>query len=262
MIKRIRQLWDNLFINRDVIQLSDLNGKIAQPDEEKGDQCTPLELNELYITYTKLTSLQDNLPQSLKKLYCYNNQLISLPNNLPQCLENLSCFDNQLTSLPEKLPYSLKVLQCWSNQLTSLPKELPRGLKYIYCEHNKLISLPDKLPPNLKGLYCNLNRLTILPDLPLSLDTLRLYGNPLEINYPNIFTFKLSPYNYKNYQEVIAYVNECNSQRRTQTRARAIARELAEVYCRQALHPSRLAYLLDNPEEDPNDFMDKLSSNI
>jgi len=252
-------------------------------------------LKNLFITYLNishkhLTSLPENLPSNLQSLWCYDNQLTSLPENLPQSLETISCYNNQLTSLPDNLPKSLETINCDNNQLTSLPENLPKNLKEIYCYCNQLTSLPEKLPPNLHLLKCgnnkistfpnNLpqhlqifccinNQLTILPDLPSSLFLICLYGNPLEINYPKIYTFEIylhysifTYYYYKNPQEVIAYVNECNSQRRTQTRARAIARELAEVYCRQALHPSRLAYLLDNPEEDPNDFMDKLSSNI
>ena len=234
MIKRIRRLWRNWFITY------------------------------LNISNAQLTSLPENLPSNLQSLWCYDNQLTSLPENLPKSLEIFGCDNNQLTSLPDNLPQSLQELGCSNNQLTSLPENLPKNLKEIYCYNNKLTSLPEKLPLNLQVLLCINNQLTILPDLPLSLFNLNLVYNPLEINYPLIHTFELDIFyfKYKNPHEVIAYVNACNSQRRTQTRARAIARELAKIYYRKKLHPSRLAPLLDNPEEDPNDFMDKLSSNI
>ena len=239
MIKKIRRLWRNWFIT------------------------------ELDVSHKGLTSLPDNLPFKLNILWCHNNQLTSLPENLPKSLETINCYNNQLTSLPENLPQCLKTIGCHNNQLTSLPEKLPPNLHLLKCGNNKISTFPNNLPQHLQIFCCINNQLTILPDLPSSLIDLCLCGNPLEINYPKIYTFEIyshypifTYYYYKNPHEVIAYVNACNSQRRTQTRARAIARELAEVYYRRALHPSRLAYLLDNPEEDPNDFMDKLSSNI
>jgi len=255
MIERIHRFLKNLFITK--LNVSYTN-RTSLPEN------LPQSLQILLCYNNQLTSLPENLPQSLKKLWCKHNLLISLPENLPQSLEIIDCHDNQLTSLPKELPQRLVEFHCDDNQLTSLPDMLPQSLKYFICSCNQLTSLPEKLPPNLQLFICHYNKLTILPDLPSSLYTLCVYGNPLKINYPLIYTFEYDRYhfNYKNPHEVIAYVNECNSQRRTQMRARAIARELAEVYYRQALHPSRLAYLLDNPEEDPNDFMDKLSSNI
>jgi len=178
----------------------------------------------------------------LKMFYCDNNQLTWLPNNLPNMLQQLGCFNNKLTMLPTNLPPCLKILCCSNNQLAALPDILPQQLLLLSCHHNQLTILPD-LPNSLKHIICS--------------------NNPLTINYPQIYNFKKDTFaEFTNPQEVIAYVNECNSQRRTQTRARAITGELAELYYRRALHPSRLAHLLDNPEEDPNDFMDKLSLNI
>jgi len=59
----------------------------------------------------------------------------------------------------------------------------------------------------LKELHCYNNKLTILPNLPTSLTCIDLHNNPLEANYPLIFTFKL-----KQASEFVAYVNIRNAE--------------------------------------------------
>ena len=165
----------------------------------------PQSLKTLYCYGNKLTSLPDKLPQSLQELYCGYNQITALPNNLPQNLQELLCHNNQLTTLPDNLPQCLIEFDCSNNQLTILPDKLPQSLKYIGCGGNKLTSLPDKLPQNLKTLYCSNNQLTILPNLPISLTSIDLKSNPLEANYPLIFTFNIA-------SEIVAYVNTRNAE--------------------------------------------------
>ena len=282
MIKWIRRFWRNWFITDLDVSYENLT---SLPDDLPPKLITlwcfynqlttlpenlPPKLQCLWCTNNQLTSLPKELPLYLKELSCSNNHLVSLPDKLPQSLKRLECANNQLVSLPDKLPQSLQVLCCNCNQLTSLPEKLPPNLQVLSCNNNQLTSLPKELPPTLQQLWCYNNQLTILPDLPLSLDILMLYGNPLKKNYPLINTFEFvihvrflhNYYGYKYPNKVIAYVNECNSRRRSQERARAITGELAELYYRKKLHPSKLAPLLKNPDTDPNDFMDHLAENI
>ena len=163
------------------------------------------QITELTISYKNLTTLPDNLPQNLKLLSCHNNQLTTLPDNLPQSLKELICGWNQLTILPDNLPQNLKILSCHNNQLTTLPDNLPQCLQHLNCSYNRLTTLPNNLPQNLENLYCSNNQLTILPNLPTSLICINLQNNPLETNYPRIFTFN-TPY------EIVAYVNTRNAE--------------------------------------------------
>jgi len=207
-------------------------------------------LQELYCHTNQLISLPDNLPQSLQTLYCQYNQLTSLPDNLPQSLQTLGCYCNKLTSLPEILPQSLQKLDCYINQLTKLSDILPQSLQRLDCTNNQLTSLPDNLPQNLQRLYCSNNQLTILPDLPILIQYINIKNNPLEQNYPGIFT-------YQSAKEIINYVNKCNGIRRTKQWLSIVNANnvFLERYMQRAMHPSRLKTLKDNTDIDVDEFM-------
>lgn len=132
-----------------------------------------------------------------------------MPKRLPCNLKGIYCALNQITALPKKLPDGLLNLSCDNNQLSALPDKLPRSLTCLCCYRNKLKTLPSKLPPKLKNLNCLKNQLTILPDLPKSLINIRFEDNPLEANYPLIFTF-----NKNQAAELVAYVNGRNREMR------------------------------------------------
>jgi Leucine-rich repeat (LRR) protein len=175
----------------------------------------------------------DNLPATLKELWCAYNQITLLPNDLPATLTRLWCSGNKITTLPDNLPATLEELYCSYNQITSLPNHLPATLKELLCKNNLLTSLPDTLPDTLILFNCS--------------------DNPLESNYPLIFTFK--PQQAK---EIIAYIRECNSMRRVHARTRKIntCNVLLERYMQRAMHPSRLAPLLADPNIDVDAFME------
>jgi Leucine-rich repeat (LRR) protein len=137
--------------------------------------------------------------------------------------------------------------------LTSLPDNLPATLKVLYCDNNNLTSLPDNLPATLERLYCSYNQITSLPDnLPATLKVLNCSNNPLEANYPKIFTFRANQA-----QEIIAYVCECNAQRRVQERLAIInaGNVLLERYMQRRMHPDNFKELADNPDLDVDEYM-------
>jgi Leucine-rich repeat (LRR) protein len=217
-----------------------------------------------------LQKLPSPLPPTLRTLLCGNNALTALPNPLPDTIYELYCERNLLTHLPP-LPDKLEYLYCQRNRLMALPPYIPKGARDINCSNNKITALPEVLPDNLYELHCENNRLTMLPDLPTKLLYFSFQNNPLEQNYPKLATFELirfsfrciyNTYVYQYPKEVIAYVNECNSRMRTQSRTRIIAPGIADHYYRKALHPSNLAPLLDDPDADPQDFMDALDARI
>jgi Leucine-rich repeat (LRR) protein len=114
--------------------------------------------------------------------------------------------------------------------------------------------LPEKLPDSLRQLYCYNNQLTTLPDnLPNSLQYIDVRDNPLETNYPKIFTFQINQT-----AKIIAYVRECNALRRARERLAIInaGNVFLERYMQRMMHPSRLATLIDNPEMDVDEYME------
>lgn len=111
--------------------------------------------------------------------------------------------------------------------------------------------MPDNFPPDLQVLYCFNNQLTILPDLPSILKYINLENNPLEDNYPLLFTFRP-----EKAQEIVAYVNARNREIR-RLRIRAINQNniLLERYMQRMMHPSRLAALTKDETIDVDAFM-------
>ena len=69
------------------------------PLEENKEQKIDIELD---LSFSQLTSLPENLPNSLQKLYCSSNQITKLPENLPSSLQKLSCSNNPYLYIPKK----------------------------------------------------------------------------------------------------------------------------------------------------------------
>lgn len=232
----------------------------------------PYMLQDLQCTSTSITRLLAHLPYGLTELTCSYNNLMALPDILPDSIVYIDCIGNKLTHLPNKLPRVLKKLYCMSNVLTALPV-LPPGLEVLICHSNPIRELPV-LPQTLHTLGCDsCVLLNYLPDLPYTLKDIQIAHSPeLKKNYPLLLIcvdkIGLSYDTCVAYKYPagtlggIMYVNECNSRRRTQARTRLLAQELAEVYLRRALHPRNLAPLLDDPDADPQDFMDALGERI
>lgn len=112
-----------------------------------------------------------------------------------------------------------------------------------------MTSLPDPLPQNLKILFCSYNNLVELPDLPKTLQGFS-YANNNELfytNYPDIDNY--------NGIALVDYVNKCNVDRektRIQARTHIIntTQPFLEHYMRRAMHPTKIAQLLQDPEAD------------
>jgi hypothetical protein len=139
------------------------------------------------------------------------------------------------------------------NKLTSLC-ELPQGVMQIHCGSNLLTSLPENLPPELSVLLCANNKLKLLPDLPNTLYWVDFTENPLEQNYPAIFTFDRSKS-----REIVAYVNMRNIMMRASERMHKIdpTNQILEHYMRRAMHPSRLTSLVNDESIDVDEYMTK-----
>ncbi len=129
---------------------------------KNGDINSHLDLDRL-----KLNELP-RLPDNLEQLYCSNNKLTSLPNNLPNNLKILNCSYNKLTSLPDLHSLiNLEELNCSDNyNLTNLP-DLPPNLKELYCSFCELTKLPS-LPETLYVLYCRGNPLKFPIKIPIN----------------------------------------------------------------------------------------------
>ena len=121
-----------------------------------------LNLEELYCSNNKLTSLDVSKNPELKVLWCSNNKLTSLDVTQNTALEDLTCFKNQLTSLDVRQNAALRILDCTENNLTSLDVSKNTELVYLSCYKNQLTSLDVSNNTNLKTLVCFDNQLTSL----------------------------------------------------------------------------------------------------
>lgn len=237
----------------------------------------PFYVTKLTCNGNSIIKLPEYLPCMLESLLCAYTGITRLPENLPDGLKILECMSSRLIKLPDKLPTTLEELNCSGNMLTALPR-LPLKLKKLHCSANPINELPE-IPPDLIELSCRECNLKYLPDLPHTLRDICIDLNPeIKENYPllviDIENISISPeicikYNYPwgmlrcfRLLGCIMYINDCNSRRRTQARVCTIAQELEEAYLRKVLHPSRLAPLLDDPDADPQDFMDALGDSI
>ncbi|MXP05133.1 MULTISPECIES: T9SS type A sorting domain-containing protein [unclassified Apibacter] len=140
-------------------------------------------LETLYCTGNRLTTIDVTKNVNLKGLYCNSNQLkiLDLSKNLN--LIYLNCSSNQLTTLDisknvnlkELYSYSnklksldvsknvnLMLLNIYSNQLTALDVSKNVNLFVLKCFSNQLTTLDISKNVNLYSLNCNFNQLTTL----------------------------------------------------------------------------------------------------
>ena len=196
------------------------------------------------------------LPKSLKYFDCSNNLLSQLP-LLSLNLIILNCANNNLICISNIiLPDSLTDFDCSNNKISELPL-LPPNLLYLNCDNNDIEILPSVLPKMLKMLSCKNNNISVLPSLPLGLCSWSNFdGNPLEKNYPKIYTFINSDNCLWKLKLVrlINYVHQCNVSRRV---AECINPDniLWKIYIERRLHPRFLEPLKNDENIDIDDFI-------
>ncbi|MXO31498.1 T9SS type A sorting domain-containing protein [Apibacter sp. B2912] len=140
-------------------------------------------LETLYCTGNRLTTIDVTKNVNLKGLYCNSNQLTTLDISKNLDLTYLNCSSNQLTTLDisknvnlkELYGYSnklkaldvsknvnLMLLNIYSNQLTTLDVSKNVNLLVLKCFSNQLTTLDISKNVNLYSLNCNFNQLTTL----------------------------------------------------------------------------------------------------
>lgn len=119
-------------------------------------------LQELYLNYQQVVSLDLSGMTNLKVVELYNNGLTSIDvKNLPN-LETLRCGMNHLTTLDLTGLPNLTYLGCGQNALTSLEVTGSNKLVNLHCGQNQLTSLDLGSLSNLSSLICESNQLTSL----------------------------------------------------------------------------------------------------
>ena len=137
-------------------------------------------LSTLDCSSNQLKSLDVTKNTALTKLYCYSNKLTSLDVTKNTALTALWCSDNQLKSLDVTKNTALTTLWCSNNQLTLLDVTKNTALTALWCSDNQLKSLDVTKNTALTKLECYCTQLTSL-DVTKNIDLTELncYGNLL-----------------------------------------------------------------------------------
>ena len=117
-------------------------------------------LEYLYCSNNRLTTIDVTKNVNLKGLYCYLNQLTTLDVSKNVNLKGLYCDSNQLAFLDVSKNLNLTTLYCSSNQLITLDVSKNLDLTTLACSSNQLTALDISKNVNLNDLYCYLNQLT------------------------------------------------------------------------------------------------------
>ncbi|WP_428232515.1 T9SS type A sorting domain-containing protein [Flavobacterium sp.] len=117
-------------------------------------------LQELYLNYQQLTSLDLSGMTTLHVVQLYGNDLTSINLNGLSNLEFLTCGSNELTTLDLTGLANLTYLACGQNSLTSLNLAGLSKLETFQCNENKITSLDVSGLINLTTLNFGANQLT------------------------------------------------------------------------------------------------------
>ena len=119
-------------------------------------------LNYLFCSNNRLTSLDVTKNTELTDLHCENNQLTVLDVTKNMALTILYCSNNQLTALDVTKNMALIGLICDDNQLIALNVTKNTALENLYCPNNRLTALDVTKNMVLESLSCSNNKLTAL----------------------------------------------------------------------------------------------------
>lgn len=116
-------------------------------------------LEELYVVYNSLTTLDVSGCSNLEQITCYENHLTELKASDCPKLTYIDCGDNQLTALEISNCAELSNLDCYGNQLTTLKVSNCAKLRCLNCYNNKLTELNVSSFSSLEDLHCGRNQL-------------------------------------------------------------------------------------------------------
>lgn len=141
-------------------------------------------LNGLFCSCNKLTSLDVSKNTSLTGLFCYDNQLTSLDVSNNPALTNFECDNNQLTSIDISNNRALVDFRCSGNKLSSINVRNNRELVTLTCSENNLTNLDISNNPLLEVLSCYDNQLTSL-DISRNPSLVAVYCNTNQLTTLN-----------------------------------------------------------------------------
>ena len=95
-------------------------------------------LETLYIYYSRLSHLDVSFNTALKNIGCGSNQLSSLDVSNNPVLEVLDCPNNQISDLDVTNNTALIALGCSDNQLSNIDITHNRALEVLWCMNNQL----------------------------------------------------------------------------------------------------------------------------
>jgi Leucine-rich repeat (LRR) protein len=165
-------------------------------------------LKRLFINGNNISRLPDaicNLPQ-LRALLVANNKLTSIPSGIGQLkhLETLNLFDNSITSIPKSIGDlgCINYLQLSQNEISELPESIGniQSVTSLEIFSNELTTLPPQLSrlKNLKNLNIGDNNITRIENIPVGIQRLSIYANPVDYIDPYIpGSFKASSGEYQ-----------------------------------------------------------------
>ena len=96
--------------------------------------------NVLYLSFSHLTELPENLPNSLQELYCSVNKLTKLPENLPNSLQELCCSYNPYLYIPKKYAIRFNIKETYNYnycafKIQNIYKAKRRLKRLKFCRH-------------------------------------------------------------------------------------------------------------------------------
>ena len=145
----------------EIANIKDLYIDIEEITDLKGiEYFTALE--ELYCTYTGITSLDVSKNRNLKILDCSVKGLNSLNVSNNPALEELTCNNTGITSLDVSKNPNLKYLSCFNTKITSLDVSKNPVLETLSCSYTGVTSLNVSKNLVLTGLYCENTRIKSL----------------------------------------------------------------------------------------------------
>ena len=109
-------------------------------------------------------------------LYLQRLGLTEIP-ELPNNIRYVWLQDNKIKHI-NYLPPSLEVLNISYNEIEYINTDLPENLEHLFISKNKLRCLPY-LPDSLELLDISYNNINTLPNIPLKLDWLYCWNNPV-----------------------------------------------------------------------------------
>jgi Leucine-rich repeat (LRR) protein len=121
-----------------------------------------INLDSLYCSSNKITSLNVSSSSNLAVLNCWSNHLTSLDISGCTALKELNCAFNNLTSFNVSNNVALVKMDCLGNELTGLDISNNTALIFLDCSQNQITSLDISNNTALTELHCGSTQITNL----------------------------------------------------------------------------------------------------